>query len=191
MCSLSRVAKRGQGVDEFRAAELGFEFPDATHHNALEVCDNGRCRGVGFFEPCERAAKMAQFIEGGHWAGRWWILGHHENQILRCVAKLKVTAVTGGGQGREAAIGVSAASASRSARRASKTCLRRVKSAGCSVCAMLCRMSRRVAIESGGLLGADALNAIMLNSQTTEASHGEEFVEVRSITAGQGSLDVG
>jgi hypothetical protein len=74
MCAGSRIAKGGQRVDELGAAELGFEFPDATHHIALEVCDDGRSRGVGFFEPCERAAKMPKLVECGHRARRWWLL---------------------------------------------------------------------------------------------------------------------
>ena len=46
----------GQSVD---AAGLGFEFADAIHHTTFEVLDNRRGRGVGFFEPRERAAKMS------------------------------------------------------------------------------------------------------------------------------------
>ena len=56
LCAESRVAERGQIVDEFGAAMLSFEFPDATHHNALEVCDDGRSRGVCVFEPGQRTA---------------------------------------------------------------------------------------------------------------------------------------
>ena len=66
MCAGSRVAKSGKGVDEFGAAKLGFQFPDPSHHNAFEVCDDGRSRGVGVFEPGKRAAKMPQLIKGGH-----------------------------------------------------------------------------------------------------------------------------
>ena len=49
MCAESRVAEGGQGVDEFGAAEQGFEFADAIHHSALEVCDDWGSRGVGSF----------------------------------------------------------------------------------------------------------------------------------------------
>jgi len=90
MCAESRVAKGGQSIDEFGTAELGFEFPDATHHNALEVCDDGSSGGVCVFEPGERAAKMPQLIKSGRWARRWWILGCHESQkeFCDCAAKL-------------------------------------------------------------------------------------------------------
>jgi len=47
MCSLSRIAKGGQSVDEFGAAGAGFEFADAIHHMTLEVFDDRRSRGVG------------------------------------------------------------------------------------------------------------------------------------------------
>ncbi|MGA7246012.1 MAG: hypothetical protein WBX19_22700 [Terracidiphilus sp.] len=43
----SRIAEGGQ----FGAAKLGFEFTDAIDYMALEVCDGGRRRGVGCFEP--------------------------------------------------------------------------------------------------------------------------------------------
>jgi hypothetical protein len=75
MCSLSRIAKGGQSVDEFGAAGAGFEFADAIHHMTLEVFDDRRSRGVGFFEPGERAAKMPKLIKGWGWAAEWWLLG--------------------------------------------------------------------------------------------------------------------
>jgi hypothetical protein len=65
MCAGSRIANRGQSVDEVGASELGFEFADAIHHVALEVLDDGRSRGVGCFESGERAAKMPEFVKSG------------------------------------------------------------------------------------------------------------------------------
>jgi hypothetical protein len=65
MCAGLGVAKGGGSVDEFDAAELGFDFPDAIHHTTLEAFDDGRSRGVSFVEPGERAAKMSKLIESG------------------------------------------------------------------------------------------------------------------------------
>jgi hypothetical protein len=62
MCGGSRAAKGGQSVGKFGAAELGFEFADAIHHIAFEVPDGGRSRGVGRFEPGERAPKMPKLV---------------------------------------------------------------------------------------------------------------------------------
>ena len=65
MCAGLGVAKGGVSVDEFDAAELGFDFSDAIHHTTLEALDDGRSRGVSFVEPGERATKMSKLIEGG------------------------------------------------------------------------------------------------------------------------------
>ena len=61
----SRIAMGRQSVDKFGAAELGFEFADAIHHATFEVFDDGRSRGVSFFEPGERPTKMPKLIKGG------------------------------------------------------------------------------------------------------------------------------
>jgi hypothetical protein len=74
------VAKGGQSVNEFSASELGFEFADAIHHTTLEVSDHRRSRGMGIFEPGERATKMPQLIECRRWRGGWWILRWHRSQ---------------------------------------------------------------------------------------------------------------
>ena len=47
---------------------------DASHHNPFKVCDDGRSRGVGVFEPGKRTAKMPHLIESGHVLGCWWFL---------------------------------------------------------------------------------------------------------------------
>jgi hypothetical protein len=76
----SQVAKGSQSVNEFSAAELGLKFADAFHHLVLEVCDDRRSRGVGCFEPGERAAEMPQLIKSGRELGRWWPLWWHRSQ---------------------------------------------------------------------------------------------------------------
>ena len=63
MCAGSRIAEGGQGVDEFGAAELGFEFADAIDHIALEVFDGWRSWRVGLFEPVERAAEVPKLVK--------------------------------------------------------------------------------------------------------------------------------
>jgi hypothetical protein len=80
MCAGSRIADGSQSVDEFGTAELGFEFADAIHHLTLEVFDDGGSRGVGFFEPGERAAKMPKLIKSWRGARGWWLLRWHRSQ---------------------------------------------------------------------------------------------------------------
>jgi hypothetical protein len=95
---VSRIANGGQSVDEFGAAELGFEFADAIQHITLEVFDDWGSRGVGCFESGECAAKMPKLIKSGCWSRKWWLLRWHRSQkeFFHCAAKSKVTAVTKG-----------------------------------------------------------------------------------------------
>jgi hypothetical protein len=100
----SRTTKGGQSVGEFGVAELGFEFADAIHGIALEVPDDGRSRGVGRFEPGERAPKMPKLVKSGSRAGGWWLLGWHrcQRESFHGIAKCVVTPVIRGSEYRQA-----------------------------------------------------------------------------------------